>query len=291
MTVPLQQINELWTLACQEAGYVPGQDAVLYLVPGGAEGAAALHLTPGTYACAEPEWPLSRSQIEDANSSAKRDLHRVLVRDFASPRIALGRLAHEFEHAHQYERDPQVYEAIGYALGALGLALEERAPPTKCGSATLYNLLPSEEDANRASARLTTAHFGPPGVTELESTDAPLFRDESPVDAESLGARLLAMMALFPNGVAKVAEREKKTVTDLVSDLGPKAPRAWRLLESHPELPASGRAALERCPTEEEVAAAVRPPLAWAPVVEGIRDGKAAAEQALREELSELRLH
>jgi hypothetical protein len=209
--VGYEEIGGLWSLACEDARYVADTDAVLYIVPGGSgEGHAALHVEPGSSVTATPDWPLADNQVRDANSPHRRDVHRVFVRDFPTPRVALGRLRHELEHAHQYDRSPGVYEAIGFAQNSLAWAFDRSRPPSRLGSATLYNRIPAEEDANRAAARLTTSHFGPPIEAELASTDAPLFRDTAEVEGETLAGRTVAFMALFPDGVAWEAERRGK---------------------------------------------------------------------------------
>jgi hypothetical protein len=63
------------------------------------------------------------------------------------------------------------------------------------------------------------------------------------------------------------------------------------MLEGHPELAAFGREALGRCPSQDVIDAAARSPLAWAPVIEQIELGRAAAEELLRTERSGLRLN
>jgi hypothetical protein len=284
--VPYDNIAPLWSSACEDAGYVPGADAVLYIVPGESPtGNAAIHVEPGSSVGAVPGWPLEAGQIRDANSASRRPLHRVFVRDFSSPRVALGMLRHELEHARQFERSSAVYRAMSFARDGLAREFEVREPPSRDGSACLYNLLPAEEDANRAAARLTASVFGPPSEAELESTDGPLFRDQGPVDPDSLALRALIFMALFPDGVAWVAGMREEPLGDLLAHLGVDAPRAWEILAADPEPAAFGREALARCPAQVVVDAAARPPLAWAPVARQIELGRAAAEALFGSEL------
>jgi hypothetical protein len=290
--ISVSEIGKLWPLACDDAGYRSGIDAVLYIVPGdAATGESAVHVEPGSPVVATEGWPLDANQVRDANSSARRDLHRIFVRDLASPRVAVGRLRHELEHGRQYDRSSEVYFSMSFARDALSRAFEVYDPPSLKGGASLYNMLPFEEDANRAAARLTARHFGSASDAELESTDGPLFRDQSPIEADSLALRTLAFAALFPDGVAWVAEQRGETVLQLVAHLGPDAPAAWRMLGDHPQIADFGRTALERCPSEEEIATAPAPPLAWTAVKEQLALGKAAAEALLGEEMPGLRLN
>lgn len=286
------EVGQLWAIACEHAEYEPGSQAVLYLITGNSkDGHSALHIEPGSRVFSDPEWPLDARQIADANSPARRHAHRILVRDFRSPRVALGRLRHELEHARQYDKSPDIYLAMDFVQDAVSRAFDEREPPSRTGSAAIYNILPSEEDANRAAAQLTTSHFGPPSDEELADTNGPLFRDESPIQEATLAGRLLATAALFPAAFVWVAQDRKVRVEDLLARFGPDGPAAWDMLQGHPEIAQHGKAALDRCPSKSSIKAAVRPPAAWLSVLEEIQEGRRAAKNVLDGAGPELKLH
>ncbi len=288
--ISVEEVGQLWKEACRDADYMAGVQAVLYIVPSSAENHhPALHVEPGSAVHSESDWPLDRTQIADANSPAKRGTHRIFVREFQSPRVALGRLRHELEHAHQFDRSTNVYRTMEIVQDAVGRAFEEAGSARRQGSATLYNLLPSEEDANRAAARLTTAYFGPPSDEDFSGGDAVLFRDDSPIHPDTLSRRLLTMCALFPTALSWVADRRRQTVEKLLVQLGPEALPAWALLRS-PEIAAWGQAATDCSPSEAEINSAPKPALAWAAVVRKVHEGRDAADAMLSTAMPDLNL-
>jgi hypothetical protein len=285
------EIAALWPLACAHAGYRPGDDAVLYLVPGdAAQGNSALHVEPGSEVAATREWSLTSSQVADANSVAQRNKHRVFVRAFTEPFVALGRLRHELEHARQYDRSASVYLFSSFVQDAISHEFELTEPETWTGSGTVYNLLPSEEDANRAAAQANLGHFGPPTAEQLAGFDSVLVRDDGGVEPDLLGRRLLVMAALFPDGFYWVAGERGESRDELLGRLGPEARSAWEKLAADPEIAAAGAAALALAPSEAEVNSAPMPAAAWGAVAEKIKDGRIRAEQLLATDLPDLRL-
>lgn len=275
------EIETLWLAACKDAEYEPGTEVALYLLPGGSvDGAAALHVEPGSEVVSTEAWPMAPNQVADANSAERRVAHRIFARDFSSRRVALGRLRHELEHARQYDRSSPVYLAMSFTRDALSRAFNEQNPPTLVGSATLYNLLPFEEDANRAAAILTASRFSPANDEELACTDAPLFRDASPIQPDTLAMRLLAFSALFPADFSWVADQRGESVRDLLERLGPGVDEGWNALQLA-EIFEHGQAALALCPSEPDVQAAANPADAWDPVKGTIHAGKEAGEAIL----------
>lgn len=177
-----------------------------------------------------------------------------------------------------------VESAVARAFGQLEL-------PCLDGSGAIYNVLPHEEDANRAAALITEAHFGAPTRRELAGTDAPLFRDTSPIEETTLSYRLLTTAALFPAALEWVAHEKEETIGQLLARFGPDADTAWQIMVQLPEIKDSGQRALESCPTEGEIKSASAPANAWAPVKEEIEAGREDAESALGEALPNIRLH
>ena len=262
-------LTPLWEIARGDAKYDTSSHTSLCVVPGNpGKGQAAIHLYPGSDAFAEPAWPLDASQLAALNSEELRDGHRVLVRDLATPRIALGRLRHELEHARQCDKSRSTYEFMGVAQDVLRHALEQKGTDNWCGSSTLYNALPHEVDANRASAILTHAHFGPPNESDLTSRGAELFRDNSPVEASTLPRRLLALTALFPRSLDGVAELRGTTRSELVESLGPDAQFAWVKLSSDSTVSNFGAEMLSACPSTATIDAAQSPSTTWIPARE-----------------------
>jgi hypothetical protein len=194
-------------------------------VPGEAGlGNSALHVEPGTEVAATREWSLTPGQVADANSVAQRDKHRVFARSFSEPFVALGQLRHVLEHARQYDRSAEVYLFASFVQAAISRDFERTEPETWTGSGTIYNLLPSEEDAHRAAAQANLAHFGPPTAEQLAGFDSVLVRDDSEIESDLLGRRLLAMAALFPAGFDWVAGERSESRDELLA-LDPKL--AW----------------------------------------------------------------
>ena len=265
---------------------------VLYVVRGdAAQGNSALHVEPGSEIAATSEWVLAPNQVADANSATQRDKHRVFVRTFSEPFVALGRLRHELEHARQYDRSPEVYLFMSFLQDAICREFELAKPETPTGSGTIYNLLPSEEDANRAAAQANLDHFGPPTEDQLAGADSVLVRDASQIEHDLLGRRLLAMTALFPAGFDWVAEERGESREELLDRLGPEACSAWETLAADSEIPKVGAAALAMAPSKAEVDSAQEPPAAWIYVSEKIKDGRVRAEQLLAAALPELKLN
>ena len=174
---------------------------------------------------------------------------------------------------------------------ALAREFELCEPPSRKGSGVLYNLLPFEEDANRAAARLTDIHFGPATESELTSTDAPLFRDDAAIEPDTLALRVLAFSALFPEGMAWVANKNKEPLNTLLLHFGDDAQLGWDLLYAKTEIRDYGRAALSQCPSESVIDSSPTPAVAWSPSKERIQEGKATAEAVLGAQRPPLRLN
>jgi len=206
-----------------------------------------------------------------------------MVRDLATLRVALGRLRHELEHARQHQRSPETYEFMGVAQDVLRHAIDEKGVDCLCGSALLYNALPHEMDANRAAARLTSSHFGGPSETELAGSGAELFRDDSPVEFATLSRRLLALTALFPDSLVKVAERRGATGDELIESLDFNASAAWVKLSSDPTVTQWGEEVLNACPSKALIEAAQPASDAWLPARDNFLSGLDYALSRLNE--------
>jgi hypothetical protein len=152
----------------------------------------------------------------------------------------------------------------------------------------IYNLLPGEEDANRAAAQANLDDFGCPTADQLTGSDSVLVRDDGEIEPDLLGRRLLVTVALFPQGLDWVAAERKERVDRLLGNLGPGAPTAWQRLLADSEIAQAGASALTLCPTKDEVKSAEMPADAWVPVAQAIMGGRARAEQCLAAELPDL---
>ncbi len=248
--VDVDELVELWREACSDAGYKPEVEALLYLVPGSSD-QGALHLEPGSEYVADPQWPLSRDQRNHINSFDHRNLHRVLVREPPTPRVALGYLRHELQHAQQYDYSVSVYR-FRCPLRPSGGGFGKQNLPSMVGSASLYNVLPHEVDANRASGRLTFERFGEPTEEEAKASSGVLFRDKASPDTETLSFRLLAHSSLFPSAFVEYAELSKTSIEELLGLLGTEAQDAWVRLVENPEIAEAGTRALAAAPNNPE---------------------------------------
>jgi hypothetical protein len=100
------------------------------------------------------------------------------VRDCDDEPTAVALLRHELEHALQYRYSEAAYALQGVAQDAAALAIREQRPETLEGSALLYNVLPHEQDANRAASTCVRALFSEEVLEPLRrGPSSQLFRE------------------------------------------------------------------------------------------------------------------
>jgi hypothetical protein len=179
MAIDATTLERCWTTACAHAGLQPGQDLRLHYVPGDSgRSSGGIHLHPGSEAVRDPDWPFASNQLHDANRKDNRRAHRIAVRDCDDEPTAVALLRHELEHALQYRYSEAAYALQGVAQDAAALAIREQRPETLEGSALLYNVLPHEQDANRAASTCVRALFSEEVLEPLRrGPSSQLFRE------------------------------------------------------------------------------------------------------------------
>ncbi len=273
-------MNELWELACRDAGFVPGQDVVLQALPGrppgGEQQAWAVWLMPDVQAHSNPSFPLTGAQIAALNAPDARDKVRVLAFTDAQPEVLLGYLRHELEHARQLKINPAdaafspiVMLAITKQFGDLD------------GTGSIYNLLPREVDANAAAAALIRAHFGPQPSAHYRGLHAALFRPtDPPEDPTTLFFRTFCLGYLLKDGLrAAFDEFGLHTQEEFFTAQSPAFPEAWKQLEADAKLQRLVERAYKKVPSKGAIrTAGDRPGDAW---VSAVRAFKTAHVRAM----------
>jgi hypothetical protein len=93
--------------------------------------------------------------VEAVDEPASLRFHRVLLYIHDDERVILGLARHELEHVLQAHSSLAVYELAEVVRDALTPIYW---PLRRAGSASIYNALPNERDANRAFARPSESH-------------------------------------------------------------------------------------------------------------------------------------
>jgi hypothetical protein len=267
-------LGRAWGNACTHAEFDQEKEARLYYLPGEpSDTQAAIHLHPGSEAVYEDRFPFSPSQLADANRAEHHSLSRIAIRDTPDEPTALALLRHELEHATQYRWSSLVYMLIGVAHDGLSKAANDAKLPTLYGSGMIYNALPDEVDANRAASACVREHFPEPGA--IESRDCgQLFRETEAAAVETLGKRLTAFCAVFP----EAAEASSKpALPDLLTAIEPALGVWWSGSRPGLGLERYWQAALELAPSHGAVENASVPGGAWIPTRDQLAEGAAAA--------------
>jgi hypothetical protein len=177
---------------------------------------------------------LTGSVLTEANELQNRVKYRVAVfedvdwNDEVKVAVLTATLRHELEHVHQrmicggvlFAVDQYADDAIRFKAGGLP------------GSNVLYNVKPTEQDANAAAAMLLAEHF-PSAVDDiLGSSDAVLARSlVPPGDPRTLLPRTVCFIYLF----AEIVEERSRAVNGITFDrrldtVSKEAGDLWRLL-------------------------------------------------------------
>jgi hypothetical protein len=279
MPIDVKALGRSWELACGDAEIATPAEARLYYLPGDMDSfQGAFHLHPGSFAVYEGRFPFTRSQLEDANRADHRDMHRIAIRDTPEEPTAVVLLRHELEHARQFRHAPLVYAFVQVAQDALSLAFESVEPAALAGSATLYNVLPHETDANCAAAACARKLFGNDvSASRGSGPYGQLFRDAEPPSLPTLATRLVAFCALFPQYAERAAARQGGIVSAIDRLAQPEVSQWWATTRLLLGLDAYGDRALSATPSVDAVAAADEAGDAWRPARQVLVDGLAQA--------------
>ncbi len=132
---------------------------------------------------------------EQRQAASERELHQVLVHLGAPAPVVLGLMRHELEHVRQFEQSLYVTRA-NTALCEEFARITADVPGAFRG---LYPLLPAEQDASAAAARLVHQRFDPLALLTVGAEhQSLLFTARSSGVPEGLPARLIGLAAIYP---------------------------------------------------------------------------------------------
>lgn len=183
----------VWALALADAAMRADRTILFVLAGRSLSGSDAKSWVPGTNVDADDEVAELGVQIDLANDSEVRGLHRVAIWPDERPReVTAALLRHELEHAHQFDshgsaaRDlfSDAIDALVAQAGGID------------GAGVLYQHIPMERDANAAASAFVRATYGDVAVDAHQDADWPLLaRDVHTPDAKSVLSRMKKFVA------------------------------------------------------------------------------------------------
>jgi hypothetical protein len=224
-------LDEQWSLALCDAGLNPAACRRYdFAATGADDGVGAVWFPPGEELKLTEHFP-AQSWLEDANSPANRGLHRVGVWPDARAAVVGARLRHELEHAVQWERfGPRLFDLYDVTHSVLAVKAAGLD-----GCAGMYiNAIPSEQDANAASAMFLRRHH-------VDTIDALCQDDDSrqlacsligPEPLETLPARMVAYIWLYRAICLALAEQQGQSFDQVLDATFPEAGAYWRRLDA-----------------------------------------------------------
>jgi hypothetical protein len=269
--LPQTRIDELWRLACEDAGYDPEGDSFdtpLFQLASEAkvaqEGQRNVYFDPGAEVDTR-HVPLTDAELHRLRAADGR--HRVVVAADADEPQMLALMRWGLEHALQFDEGKALMHFYGHVLDTLSTVYR----PVGRGSALLGNLIPGEEDANAASATLVTVKLGRQ-VGQLEGPFGPLFRPATKGDLATLPKRMVAFAALHAEAFdAYAGSAEHRNL--LLRDVDTAAPEWWEALLADIDFGHFRALTPYFTPTAAEIADAPAPVEAWRALAELLRRG------------------
>ena len=212
-------VRSEWGPALADAGIEP-QDARLYVFEGHSpeDGEKAILLHPGTEAFSDRRFPVSPTQLRDANEN--QTLCRIGTYEDREPVLLAARLRHELEHARQY----QAYGMPILRLANLLVAAAGQRFGDFPGSGLYYNLVPTEQDANAAAACHASSRYREDAERLLNDRDAEagLLRSKmAPEAIETLPKRMVAFALMFSDTLESYAREKGQQSAKLLDDAFP----------------------------------------------------------------------
>ena len=266
-------VDDLWRIALADATL--GVDPVQLAFPGPPPPRAgwARHFPPGSTAGLGS--PYGFDEVQAVDDPTVRQLHRILLYQHDDERVVLGMMRHELEHVDQAEASMAVYEVAEMVRDSLEPIYWPLRLP---GSGAIYNALPNERDANRASARLVAKRFGDPLEALRFGDHGSLFREPPPETGESLGRRLLAFASLHPQAFEQEVTHRGRDLARTLGAVEANGGRLWRGLIADPELVEARQRVQAAIPSRAAVdAAGARPAAAWQQLVDELAAGERRA--------------
>ncbi len=223
-------VDEQWSLAIADSGLAPEACRRYDLAASETESRlGAAWFPPGKVLELSEHFP-DAELLDDANRPESRSRHRVAIWPDDRPSVIGARMRHELEHAAQWARfGPgifRLYDVTHSVLAVRAAGLD--------GCAGMYiNAIPSEQDANAASAMFLRRHH--------TDTIADLCHDDGsrqlacsligPEPIETLPARMIAYIWLFRDCCLGIMEREEQSFDQALEAAYPGAGEYWRRLD------------------------------------------------------------
>jgi hypothetical protein len=265
-------LEDQWQLAVADAKLAV--DPLLLAFPGPPPANAdwARHFPPGSTAGLGS--PYGWDEVKAVDDPATLQCHRVLLYIHDDERVVLGLARHELEHVDQAHSSLAVYELAEVLRDSLAPIYW---PLHLAGSASIYNALPNERDANHASARLVAQRFGDADALRFGDHGS-LFREPPEERGDSLGRRLLAFASLHPQAFELEVARRRRDLARTLDDLDADGSRLWPLLVDDEQLVEMRQRVQLAIPSRTDVdAAGARPAAAWQRVVDELLAGERRA--------------
>ena len=273
------EIDELWRIACEDAGYDPegdDRDTPMLLIASKASIARDernAYFDPGAEVTAK-HLPLTDDELRRLREAEGR--HRIAVAADADEAVMLALMRWGLEHACQFDEGRALMHFYGYVLDTLG----NMYGPVGAGSVLIGNLIPGEEDANAASAALVTRTFGPQ-FGRLHGPFGPLFRPAEKGSHESLPKRMVAFASLHPEAFLNYAAASAYLRDSYLRDVDNDGPAWWEALLADHDLRCFRSLIPYFTPTPDEIESAPAPVEAWRPLAELLRRAQARAIQVM----------
>lgn len=195
--------------------------------------------------------PFSVGQLADANAPENRDRHRISVFAGVPLVVVEGRVRHELQHAVQYD----AAGAPTWELRRLVEAGVMEAVPGIPGSAVIYNLIPSESNANAAACAFLVRRHSATIVDDLlVSAEAALVRAVDVVRGiERLGLQHLCFGAIFADAVRDLCVRYQIDFDGIVTAVDEGALGTWEQLLEDEAFSRLRQAVADSVPGRDEV--------------------------------------
>jgi hypothetical protein len=275
------ELERAWAAALEDAGFAGGE-VLLLGIPGAPDDPwqeGAKWFVPNGELFSEGGLPLDRGQLERANSERARGGHRIAAWLGVEEVPLAARLRHELEHARQWDALGEGFYWFDCRMrAAVGSVFGSSEPGKRRGSARIYNLFPSEVEANAAAVEFVLREYGEAAVAEWRGSPGhgELFGSSGrPSPFVELPRETLCFAALCPREFeGEVGDR----LDECLRMAGDSERAVWRRLCHDDQVQGHGRAARQAIPSEAEIAACGdRPWEAWDVPVEQLIMGFARA--------------
>lgn len=195
--------DESWFSALAHAEYANDKAVLIELPrepPGGPAGAWGCWVLPGVRIERSRTFDVTPEEIAYANSPGVGDRLRVVLYTDAPEPVVFGFARHEIEHIRQAEWSLPALEMSDWTQHAIASTV-----PNLPGSASIYNLMPRESDANAAAREALRACY-PEALAEIARSLQESLVAESPLpNPQTMMFRTASFAGLFSDAVEREA--------------------------------------------------------------------------------------